>query len=212
MRRMAILLALLAVAGCGQPERPYAPKEAPAPATSSAAAKTESPAPAEPAEDETAEDELPSGPQTVQVAENLRARIEWPTDPDPLLKVMVDQYVGTRKAVAEAASGYGHNMEIQAEAQATGWIREFAERDQSMRGIGRVYNLRVASARPKGAQINACIDETGIRLISASTGKAVARQPGWTRAPYPESVIVHRGDDGVWRIRTYLDTAERCTR
>jgi hypothetical protein len=145
------------------------------------------------------------------VAKNLRARIEWPADPDPLLKVMVDQYVGTRKAVAEGATVYNHNLEIDAEVQANGWIRGFVEHGQSMRGIGRVYNLRVFAHQGRGAQINACIDETGIRVISTTTGKAVPRQPAWLRTPYPKSVLAHRGDDGVWRIRTYMDIAERCS-
>ncbi|MEO3873669.1 hypothetical protein ABGB18_33075 [Nonomuraea sp. B12E4] len=203
MRRMAMALTLLTLAGCGQAERPYTPREAPAPARASAAESPTRPA------DET----VPSGTQTIQVADNLRARIEWPAAPDPLLKIMVDQYVGTRRAVAEGESVYGHNMEYEAEIQASDWIRGFVEQDQSMRGVGRVYNLRVvANVDNKGAQINACIDETGIRVISATTGKAVPRQPSLVRAPYAESVLAHRGDDGVWRIRTYFNPDERCTR
>ncbi|SDH80904.1 hypothetical protein [Nonomuraea jiangxiensis] len=206
MRRMAPVLALtlLALAGCGQPERPYRPQEAPSPARTSST--TQPP-------DDTADEALPAGPQTVQIADGLRARIEWPADPDPLMKIMVDQYVGTRRAVAEGESIYDHNMEYEAEIQASEWIRGFVEQDQSMRGVGRVYNLRVVSVVDnKGAQVNACIDETGIRVVSAATGKAVPRQPSLVRAPYAESVIAHRGDDGVWRIRSYFNPDERCTR
>ncbi|MFC4115538.1 hypothetical protein [Nonomuraea zeae] len=212
MRRVATALGLLlVVAGCGQAERPYEPKGASTPVRSSADDPASSPSKsadqAEPVEDE----DLPSGPQTIRVGENLRLRIEWPANPDPLLKVMVDQYVGTRKAIAEGATVYNRNMEIEAENQSNGWIRGFVEQGQSWRGVGRLYNLRVFARRSKGAQINACIDETGIRVISTSTGKAVARQPTWLRTPYSKAVVAHRGEDGVWRIRTYLESSERCS-
>ncbi|GAA3526851.1 hypothetical protein GCM10022419_001960 [Nonomuraea rosea] len=208
MRRTATTLALLLVmAGCGQAEQPYEPKSASTAVQSPAKDPPKSPDQADPAEEE----DLPSGPQTIQAGKNLRLRIEWPANPDPLLKVMVDQYIGTRKAIAEGETVYNRNMEIEAENQSNGWIREFVEQGQSWRGVGRIYNLRVFARRSKGAQINACIDETGIRVISATTGKAVARQPAWLRTPYPKAVVAHRGDDGVWRIRTYLDISERCS-
>lgn len=200
MRRAVMTLALLfAVAGCGVAERPYRPQEVPPPpqADGTAAAEKERPV---------------AGPETIRLGEGLRATIEWPADPDPLLKVMVDQYVGTRKALAAGATTYKHNLELDARIQANGWLQGFAERGETIRGLGRVYNLRVQAVVGKGAQINACIDETGIKVVSARTGKALARQPSWLRTPYAESVIARRGDDGVWRIRTYTDSDERCTR
>ncbi|MFI7616305.1 hypothetical protein ACIBP6_34290 [Nonomuraea terrae] len=220
MRRAAIVLgllpALMAAAACGAEQPPDRPAEAAAAQSAPVSPPEESPPEetpsAEGTPESTSEEELPSGPRTVRVADGLRARIDWPADPDPLLKLMVDQYVGTRRAIAERERGYGHNMEMDAEIQATEWIREFVDKGQTMRGLGRVYNLKVASVVGKGAQINACVDETGIRLVSESTGKAVPRPPAWLRAPYGESVIAHRGDDGVWRIRSYAESNERCTR
>jgi hypothetical protein len=219
MRRAAIVLgllpALMAAAACGaeQPPEPSAAAARSAPKSPpEQSPPAESPSPESPSEESTSEEELPSGTRTVRVADGLRARIDWPADPDPLLKLMVDQYVGTRRAIAERERGYGHNMEMDAEIQATEWIREFVDKGQTMRGLGRVYNLKVASVVGRGAQINACIDETGIRLVSESTGKAVPRPPAWLSAPYGESVVAHRGDDGVWRIRSYAEPNERCTR
>ncbi|WP_165969955.1 hypothetical protein [Nonomuraea terrae] len=219
MRRAAIVLgllpALLAAAACGAEQPPDRPAEAAAAQSAPVSPPEESPPEETPSAESTPEstsEELPSGPRTVRVADGLRARIDWPADPDPLLKLMVDQYVGTRRAIAERERGYGHNMEMDAEIQATEWIREFVDKGQTMRGLGRVYNLKVASVVGKGAQINACVDETGIRLVSESTGKAVPRPPAWLGAPYGESVIAHRGDDGVWRIRSYAESNERCTR
>ncbi|MDX3101522.1 hypothetical protein [Nonomuraea angiospora] len=198
MRRVVLLL-LIVLAGCGQAERPYTPVAEPTPAKPSVKAT-------QPAQS------LPSGPQSIAIGDGLRVRVEWPADPDPLLKVIVDQYVGTRQAVVEGTRGYRRNLEIQAEAQATEWVNQFVDEERSLRGTGRLYDLRVSARMGKGAQINACVDESGVRLISSRTGKAVASQPDWLRAPYSQSVVAHRGDDGVWRIRSYITSTERCTR
>ncbi|MFC7589961.1 hypothetical protein ACFQYP_44460 [Nonomuraea antimicrobica] len=148
----------------------------------------------------------------MEIAEGLRTRIEWPADPDPLLKVMVDQYVGTRRAVAEGLRVYKDGLELDAAVQATDWVESFADEGWSMRGVGRLYNLRVSARMGKGAQVDACVDESGIRMVSTRTGKAVSPQPDWLRTPYGQSVAARRGDDGVWRIRTYVPSRERCPR
>ncbi|MEV4578834.1 hypothetical protein AB0K16_36870 [Nonomuraea jabiensis] len=202
MRRVMVLLVIV-LAGCGQAERPYVPATEPAPAQSSVKPSAKGTQPAE---------TLPSGPQSIAIGDGLRVRVEWPADPDPLLKVIVDQYVGTRQAVVDGTRGYRRNLEIEAEAQATEWVNEFIDAERSMRGTGRLYDLRVSARMGKGAQINACVDESGVRLISSRTGKAVAPQPDWLRTPYGQSVVAHHGDDGVWRIRSYITSTERCTR
>ncbi|GAA2210585.1 hypothetical protein GCM10009850_060440 [Nonomuraea monospora] len=199
MKRAAILAGLLFVAGCGAAERPYRPQEGAPPPAASARATTPKQQPS-------------SGPALVRVADGLKARIEWPADPDPLLKVMVDQYVGTRRAVAENERVYKDGMELDAAVQATKWVQSFADEQWSMRGVGRLYNLRVSARVGKGAQIDACVDESGVRMVSTRTGKAVSPQPEWLRTPYGQSVAARRGDDGVWRIRTYVPSRERCTR
>ncbi|MGI5283917.1 hypothetical protein ACQEVF_11350 [Nonomuraea polychroma] len=199
MRRMAMALILLAVAGCGQAEQPYRPQEAPKLAKSDTA------------QTEPADEGLPSGPQLIDIAEGMRVRVEWPANPDPLLKVMVDQYVGTRKAVVEGRRGYKRNLEIDAQVQATEWVNELIDQERSMRGTGRIYNLRVSARMGRGAQIDACVDESKVRLTSSRTGEVVSPHPDWTR-PYAESVAAHHGDDGVWRIRSYLTPREGCSR
>ncbi|MEV0617164.1 hypothetical protein AB0I81_27850 [Nonomuraea sp. NPDC050404] len=201
MRRAATMLSLLLVVGCGAAaERPYQPEEAPPAADTTRAFPTD------------AAEQPSEGPETVRIADGLRARIEWPATPDPLLKVMVDQYVGTRKAVAEGRRVYKEGLELDAAVQASDWVASFADERLTMRGVGRLYNLRVSARVGKGAQLNACVDESGIRMVSSRTGKAVSPQPAWLRTPYGQSVAARRGDDGVWRIRTYVDSRERCTR
>ncbi|MEU8248287.1 hypothetical protein [Nonomuraea sp. NPDC048916] len=190
----AVSLALLAAGCAAQAEQPYTPREASSPAKSVARA-----APT-------------TGPQTVAVGDGMRVRIEWPADPDPLLKVLTDYYVGSRRAVVTGADRYARNMEIDAEVQATEWVRAFTDTDQSLRGVARLYDLHVSAARSKGAQIDMCVDESRLRLISTRTGKAVTSQPEWTRKPYHQAALAHRGDDGVWRIRALVSDDERCER
>ncbi|TMR09487.1 hypothetical protein ETD86_43395 [Nonomuraea turkmeniaca] len=199
MRRMAMVLMLLAAAACGRTEEHYRPQEAPTPAKSVTA------------QAEPTGEGFPPGEQIIDIGEGLRVRVEWPANPDPLLKVMVDQYVGTRQAVVEGKRGYKRNLEIDAEAQATEWVNELIDQERSMRGTGRIYNLRVSARMGRGAQIDACVDESKVRLVSSRTGEVVSPHPDWTR-PYAESVAAHHGDDGVWRIRSYLTPREGCTR
>ncbi|MEW9546993.1 hypothetical protein [Nonomuraea sp. NPDC050783] len=223
MRRIAALLGLALLAGCGQAEQPYAPGAA---ATAPRPVPASSPAPGtDPAEDapdgstpdggtpgeRPSDGAPPSGPQTIAIADGLKVRVEWPSHPDPLLRVMVDQYVGTRRAIVRGEPGYRHNLEIDAEAQATKWIRAFIDDQESIRGTGRLYHLRVSARMGKGAQLDACVDESRVQVVSAKSGKAVSPQPRWLRTPYGQSLVAHRGPDGVWRIRTYLTSTERCS-
>ncbi|WP_188191162.1 hypothetical protein [Nonomuraea sp. SYSU D8015] len=211
MRRIAIALTLLLVAGCGQAARPYAPGEAAA--ESAAPKETATPEQSSPAQAERPADEkLPSGTQTIDVGHGLRIRVEWPADPHPALKPMVDQYVGTRKAVVEGKTIYKDGLEFDAAVQASEWVKSFVDEGWSMRGVGRIYNLRVAARMGRGAEVTACVDESGIRVVSSRTGKVISPQPDWLRTPYPQSVGVRRGDDGVWRMRMYATGRERCTR
>lgn len=213
-------LALLAVAGCGPAERPYTPGEAAAtaastgagpgtsPGTSPGATATASP----PVASATRATAMPSGAQTVEVSDDWRLRVEWPADPDPALKPMVDQWVGTREAIAAGKRTYQAELELDAAVKATEWVRGFTDEGLTMRGVARLYNLRVVARMGRGAQVDACVDETGARVVSARTGKAADRQPDWVRAPYPQSVGVRRGDDGVWRLRFYATARGRCPR
>ncbi|MET8861495.1 hypothetical protein ABZW11_00930 [Nonomuraea sp. NPDC004580] len=207
MRRTAMVIALMLAAGCGTADPPYRPQEAaqPAPARSTASAEPDS-APA------SSPEALPTGTRTITVADGMRVRVEWPANPDPLIKVMADYYVGVRRAIADGASGYRHNLEYEAEVFISDWIRAFTDQGESIRGTARLYNLRVAAVFGKGAQVNACVDETDVQVVSAATGKPIPRQPRWMRTPYAQSVLAHRGDDGVWRIRSHAKSEERCTR
>jgi hypothetical protein len=201
---MAITLSFLVVAGCGQAAPPYRPGEATtsAPVPAPAGTPTAVPPTAAPR----------TGTQTIRLSDDLQVRIEWPAKPDPLVKLIADYYVGQRKAVIEGQTHYNENLELDAEVIATRWVKKFADLKQSLRGVGRLYNLHVSALVGKGAQVDACVDESRLRLISTRTGKAFVPQPDWTRAPYGKTLLAHRGDDGVWRIRTFIASDEGCKR
>ncbi|MCK2221271.1 hypothetical protein MF672_046835 [Actinomadura sp. ATCC 31491] len=204
MRRMTALIgfALLLPAACGQAERAYTPGEA---ATASAAASPARPAPTgtAPATPTTAATPA-SGPGAIVMGGGkFQVRIDWPAKPDPLLRLVTGYLVATRKALVAGDDRYLQDLDLELSAAplAYDWVHGYLEKEQTVRGVTRLYNLRVAAKVGNGVQVNACVDETGARVVSARTGKAVSPRPQWVLAPYLQAVIAHRGDDDVWRIR-----------
>ncbi|MBN6056445.1 hypothetical protein JYK22_31240, partial [Nonomuraea sp. RK-328] len=216
-----VSVAAVVLAGCGEAARPYTPGTGTSPirATGESTPSTSngSGTPSVPSTEGTGRPSagspaIPHGAQTVRIGDAMRVRIEWPADADPLVRLVADYYVASRRAVVTGDDGYLDNLEYDAVDIAGRWVDEFADQERSLRGVARLYNLRVVSVMGKGAQVNACVDETGLRLVSTRTGKAVSRQPAWTRAPYMQGVAAHRYDDGVWRIRTFVTGEEGCGR
>ncbi|QYC38737.1 hypothetical protein Nocox_05550 [Nonomuraea coxensis DSM 45129] len=206
MRRAAmalVLLVLLVLAGCGQQERPYSPGGEPSAGgggTARAAAPETTPDETTPDETAAAED----GKQTVTMGGGrFRVEIDWPAERDPLVKLMAGYMVAMRKALVAGDERYLRDVEFELSAApaAYDWLKYHTDREQTVRGVTRLYDLRVAAKMGKGAQVNVCVDETGARVVSSRTGKAVSPRPSWVRAPYLQALIAHRGDDGVWRIR-----------
>lgn len=188
--RRSLLVFLLLVAACGPADKPYTPREMPTRAVAVQTPRT----------------------QTIKVGDDLQVLVEWPAQTDPLMKVLTGYYVGSWKAVVAGDDGYLSRVEEPAAREAYDWVRGFTDERRSVKGTARLYSLRVAAVMGEGAQINACVDESGLRLVARDTGEAVARQPSWTRAPYLQAVVAHRGDDGVWRIKGFRHSAEGCTR
>lgn len=229
---MGITGVVFVLAGCGRVERPYVPKDAPVSATStgpSAGGTTEPSAghstePGSVPSDggDAAPSAVPSavasltpptpGVETVSLGDQVRVRIEWPAGADPRLRLVADYYLNSRRAVVTGDDRYLGNLESEAVGQAHEWVSEFAKQERSLRGVARLYNLRIQAVVGRAVQVNTCVDESRLRLISTRTGKAVARQPEWTREPYMQAVAARRGDDGVWRIRTFVHGSEGCGR
>ncbi|WP_157250572.1 hypothetical protein [Nonomuraea typhae] len=189
--RAALVALVLVAAGCAaQPERVYTPREA-------AAATSAAPAVPTPVT------------ETIAVGEKMKIEVEWPAAPDPILKAFTRYYVDSRKAVVGGGDDYLTWVEGPAAKDAYDWVHGF--RGRSMSGTAKIYALTVSALMGKGAQINACVDETGLRLVSKS-GQAYARQPEWTRESYLQAVVIRHGDDGVWRIKDFRYSDEGCDR
>ncbi|MGW0801860.1 hypothetical protein [Nonomuraea sp. NPDC002799] len=204
MKRMAMVLVLLVLpvlVGCGPAERTYAPVEAPAPASSAdVGAAPSSPAPSSP------------GPEAITSGGGHKLDIDWPADRDPLLKLVTDFFVASRKVLVTGNDRYLQDLDLELTAvrEAYDWVHLYTDKEMTVKGTTRLYNLRVAAKVGKGVQVNACVDETKVRLISRRTGKAAVPQPGWVRAPYLQVVLAHRGDDGVWRVRALQYDEKGC--
>uniref|UniRef100_UPI001C5DDA06 hypothetical protein n=1 Tax=Nonomuraea rhizosphaerae TaxID=2665663 RepID=UPI001C5DDA06 len=182
-------------------EQPYTPGGGGAPATGGTAAATR-PAP------------TASGPprnKTVKVGDELRVRVERPTTDNPLQRLFADYYVERWQAVVDGDNDYLRHVEPPMVPEAGKWAVGFTDRQESARGVARLYRLRIRSVMGKGAQVDTCVDERQVRVVSTTTGEAVAPQPDWVRAPYLQAVLAHRGDDGVWRIRELRLEKEGCT-
>ncbi|MFI6501448.1 hypothetical protein [Nonomuraea typhae] len=190
MRAALVALGLVAAGCAAQPERVYTPREA-------AAATSAAPAVPTPVT------------ETIAVGEKMKVEVEWPAAPDPLLKAFTRYYVDSRKAVVSGGAAYLTWVEGPAAGDAHDWVKDF--RGRSLTGTAKIYALTVSARMGKGAQVNACVDETGLRLTS-KTGQAYARQPEWTRETYLQAVVLHHGDDGVWRIKDFRSSDEGCDR
>ncbi|WP_344210381.1 hypothetical protein [Nonomuraea bangladeshensis] len=215
MRRAAMALVLLVLAGCGQPERPYSPGAEPS-ADGSGTARAAEPAetPQEGTSEEPAEEETLAGKgkETVTMGGGkFRMEIDWPAKRDPLAEVGASYMVAMRKAIVAGSDRPLQDIDIELTAApaAYEWVKYFLDRKQTVRGVARLYDLRV-SRTGKGAVIDMCVDETGMRFVSARTGKAISPRPDWLDTPYLQSLALHRGDDDVWWIRDVRADLKGC--
>lgn len=189
--RAVIALALLVPVGCSSPApRPFTPDDLPAGDPSSAQQAVPTPK-----------------VETVEVAPGVRVVVEWPAvadrDTTGMINAFRDYRAGSFKAVVTGGrdTDYLETVQDGASSDAYRWVREFLDQRRSVRGTSRLYALNVVSVTGRGAELHGCIDETGMRLLDAETGKAVRRQPDWTREPFLQAAGLRRGDDGVWRIK-----------
>lgn len=217
----AVVLVSAGLAGCSsRPARPFTPVDLPADGRSSspeAGAAAETDPTAEPTAGSTAgpatgvTTEPMTGPaarvETVRVEPGVRVVIEWPATADPdtigMINAFRDYFTGSFRAVVTGGrdTAYLETVQDTAGRDAYSWVREFLDQRRAVRGTARLYALNVASVTGPGAQLDVCVDESGMRLVDSGTGKAVRDQPDWTRKPFLQVAGVRRGDDGVWRIK-----------
>ncbi|GIH21978.1 hypothetical protein Aph01nite_02880 [Acrocarpospora phusangensis] len=147
------------------------------------------------------------GVETVTAAPGLKVTIEWPSERNVMVKAFTDSFVGQWRAVGTDGEdeSYLEGVEEPANRDAYRWVRSFLAEKQSAQGTAKLYALRVASVTGRGAEINACVDTSGIRVTDAA-GDPVADQPPWTAPPqstYLQVAAVRRGDDGTWRVKLF---------
>ncbi|WP_093169858.1 hypothetical protein [Sinosporangium album] len=145
---------------------------------------------------------------TVTVGPGLTVTIEWPARESAgrtaMLKALTDYIVGVRRAVAgDTTTDYRTLVQDDASRHALAWVDTFRRDGHSLQGHIRIYRPAVKAVVGAGAEVSACVDESGAELIDARTRKALPDQPAWTRSPdgiYAQMAGVRRGDDGVWRV------------
>ncbi|MFF3440413.1 hypothetical protein [Streptosporangium sp. NPDC002721] len=194
MRVAIVLVVLLAATACTPSE---AERFTPADLPADLSAEGSSPGPAR------TEPKV----ETVEVSPDVQVVVEWPAAPDRDTTAMIDSFrdyrAGSFRAVVTGGrdTAYLGTVQEGASTDAYTWVKAFLDQRRSVRGTSRLYALNVVSVTGRGAELNACVDETGMRLLDAETGKAVRRQPDWARRPFLQVAGLRRGDDGIWRIK-----------
>lgn len=194
--RVVIALALVTLTGCSSsPTQPFTPVDLPVDGQGSSGQGSSAPAVPMPKV------------ETVEIEPGVRVVVEWPRAADratgKMIEAFRDYFVGSFKAVVTKGRDTAYLEEVEGDASrdAYSWVREFLDERRSVRGTARLYALNVSSVTGPGAQLDVCVDESEMRLLDSETGKAIRRQPDWTREPFLQVAGLHRGDDGAWRIR-----------
>lgn len=196
----AVAAAALLTCGCAPGgEETFVPGNVPATRTGAPAAASADPAAA-------------SGPQTEKVrpAPGMEVVVEWPAglsaEHRAMVKAYRDYYTRVWGAIATGGEDDSYLTTLEGPASRSGyaWVRAFADSGGAAKGVVRVYGLRVTSVTGRGAQVDACVDRSGVRVTDAATGRPDADQPDWTKPPesvHYQAAGVRRGDDGVWRVK-----------
>lgn len=202
MRALAAALAVLVCGGCtAAADQWVPPPDDPAPAATAASGGPGT------APDQT---EPASRAETVRIGAELQVRVERPTTSNPgqigMFTAIEEFYTGSWRAVVTRGRdlSYLADLEVDVGRKSYEWVREFLDEKASVRGTARLYGLTVSAVSGAGAQVDVCVDESGLRLVDAATGRPVTRQPAWTRPPqsaYQYIAAVRKEDDGTWRIR-----------
>ncbi|WP_327043862.1 hypothetical protein OG320_18975 [Microbispora sp. NBC_01189] len=154
-----------------------------------------------------------TGDGVVTAAPGLRVEIEWPGGLDPVrsavVKAFADDFAAQWRAVgtsgADRSYTKGLHPESSAYRDADKWVHGFLKDGRSARGVAKIYSMTVPAIMGRGAEANACVDLTGVRLTDEE-GTPLAAQPGWVKRPravFLQNAGLRRGDDGAWRIAMY---------
>lgn len=156
--------------------------------------------------------------ETVDAGPGLKVRVEWPGGLDPEHAAMLtsyrDAYAGWLKSIATGGetADYRHAMEMESALKTYRWVNDgFLARNRSLRGTAKLYAMRVRNVNGNGAEAGVCVDERGLEVTDARTGQDLADQPAFYRTQkgvYYHTAVMHRGDDGKWRVRLLLHSEQ----
>ncbi|MFB9967223.1 hypothetical protein [Sinosporangium siamense] len=204
MRRLIALGTLVALCGgCAAP-RPFTPGDKSAAGASGSSSPASAPSPSASAGGG-------ARSEVVTLSPDLDLVVQWPRTRDTkraaMVKVLVDYYVETKRAVVSGGTEEGYKYLVQDEMSrvAYDWVQNFHDNSRSLQGKARLYAIRVKAVVGVGAEVEMCVNEAELRLTDAETGFPVAEQPSWTRPPESTYIMVagvRQGDDGRWRVKT----------
>ncbi|RGA05897.1 hypothetical protein DI270_005745 [Microbispora triticiradicis] len=154
-----------------------------------------------------------TGDNVITAAPGLRIEIDWPQGLDPVrsavVKAFADDFTAQWRAVGTLGEDRSYTKGIDpgssAFRDADKWVHGFLKDRQSARGVAKVYSLTVPAIMGRGAEADACVDLTGVRLTDHE-GTPLAGQPAWLKRPravFLQTAGLRRGDDGAWRIAMY---------
>ncbi|MEO3808786.1 hypothetical protein ABGB17_07265 [Sphaerisporangium sp. B11E5] len=151
--------------------------------------------------------------KTIQAGRDLTVQVESPAGLTQAQQAIVEAfttgYVSSWKAVTSQGEddAYLKAAEEQAARDSYTWVRGFVNRGRSAAGTAKLYSIQVASVSGRGAEVDACVDESAVQVTDADTGQAIPDQPDWTKPPtavYLQIAALRRGDDGRWRVKAYM--------
>ncbi|MFD1114599.1 hypothetical protein ACFQ3A_09555 [Sphaerisporangium aureirubrum] len=199
--RMRVVLAAVALLGTGcsaaGADRPFAPGGEAAPV------RTE----------QTAAPLSTQEVRTIQAGRNMSVQVEWPagltSGHQAIVEAFTSSYASSWKAVTSQGEdkGYLGAAEDQAARDSYTWVQSFVGKNRSVTGTAKLYAVQVASVTGRGAEVDACVDESAVKVTDATTGDPVPEQPDWTKPPtatYLQVAAIRRGADGRWRVKAYM--------
>ncbi|GII53215.1 hypothetical protein Pth03_16040 [Planotetraspora thailandica] len=201
--------AVLTASACGSPQREFRPAGAVAGQPSGTAPAMK-----------------PAGVETAAAGTGLQVSVDWPGGLDAaqvaMVKALTDTYTAQWRAVTSRGkdTAYLRGVEDPATKDAYKLVHSFVDHKLSATGVAKMYSLRVASAMGRGAEIHACVDESGVKVVDRS-GTPVAKQPAWTKPPkstFFQAAAIRQGADGKWRIKLFQhavyphERAKECVR
>ncbi|MFC0864900.1 hypothetical protein ACFHYQ_21640 [Sphaerimonospora cavernae] len=138
-------------------------------------------------------------------------RVEWPeglsSKHKALLKAFVDDYRAQWRAITSHGKdlSYTEGVVDDAKRGAVKWVHSYVDEKLSAKGVIKLYSLRVVAEVEPGAQVAACLNQSGLRVTDWQ-GKLLAKQPDWIKRP--ESIFLYSAslrheDDGRWIVVRY---------